>query len=64
MRKVAIDDVEVERSPLGVHSVRKPVSEALGTDHFAMNYFELEPGESFSGGPPRPPRPGGGVLQR
>jgi quercetin dioxygenase-like cupin family protein len=50
MRKVAIDDVEVERSPLGVHSVRKPVSEALGTDHFAMNYFELEPGESFSGG--------------
>ena len=50
MRKVAIDDVEVELSPLGVHSVRKPVSEALGTDHFAMNYFELEPGESFSGG--------------
>ena len=50
MRKVAIDDVEVEPSPLGVHSVRKPVSEALGTDHFAMNYFELEPGESFSGG--------------
>ena len=50
MRKVAIDDVDVERSPLGVHSVRTPVSDALGTEHFAMNYFELQPGESFSGG--------------
>lgn len=50
MRKVAIEDVDVERSPLGVHSVRKPVSGALGSEHFAMNYFELQPGESFSGG--------------
>ncbi|WP_254840173.1 cupin domain-containing protein [Natronomonas marina] len=50
MRKVAVDEVDNERSPLGVHSVRRPVSDALGTDHFAMNYFELEPGESFSGG--------------
>jgi quercetin dioxygenase-like cupin family protein len=33
-----------------VHSVRKPVSKVLGTTDFAMNYFELEPGESFSGG--------------
>jgi len=50
MRKIAVDDVDIELSPLGVHSVRKPVSDALGTEHFAMNYFELEPGESFSGG--------------
>lgn len=50
MRKVAIEDVDIELSPLGVHSVRRPVSDALETDHFAMNYFELEPGESFSGG--------------
>jgi mannose-6-phosphate isomerase-like protein (cupin superfamily) len=50
MRKVAIGDVGNERSPPGVHSVRRPVSDAIGTDHFAMNYFELEPGESFSGG--------------
>ena len=50
MRKVAIDEVDIELSPLGVHSVRRPVSDALGTEHFAMNYFELEPGESFSGG--------------
>jgi len=27
------------------HEVRRPVSDALGTEHFAMNYFELEPGE-------------------
>jgi uncharacterized cupin superfamily protein len=50
MEKVSIDDVPVQNSPLGVHSVRKPVSSALGTTDFAMNYFELEPGESFSGG--------------
>lgn len=50
MEKVAIDEVDIQRSPLGVHSVRRPVSTALGTEHFAMNYFELEPGESFSGG--------------
>ena len=49
MEKVAIDDVRNERSPLDVHSVRRPVSEALGTDSVAMNYFELDPGESFSG---------------
>ncbi|QSG04305.1 cupin domain-containing protein [Natranaeroarchaeum sulfidigenes] len=50
MEKVRIDDVENELSPLGVHSVRKPVSDTLGTTDFAMNYFELESGESFSGG--------------
>ncbi|MFC7212035.1 cupin domain-containing protein [Natronoarchaeum sp. GCM10025321] len=50
MEKVRIDDVEDELSPLGVHSVRKPVSAVLGATEFAMNYFELEPGESFSGG--------------
>jgi quercetin dioxygenase-like cupin family protein len=50
MEKVAIDEVDIELSPLGVHSVRRPVSQALGTTDFAMNYFELEPGESFSGG--------------
>ncbi|MFC4437716.1 MULTISPECIES: cupin domain-containing protein [Natrialbaceae] len=33
-----------------VHSVRRPVSRTLDFTDFAMNYFELEPGESFSGG--------------
>ena len=50
MEKVALEDVRIENNPLKVHSVRKPVSDALGTDAFAFNYFELEPGESFSGG--------------
>jgi quercetin dioxygenase-like cupin family protein len=50
MEKVSIDEVEIEVNPMKVHSVRRPVSRALGTEHFAMNYFELEPGESFSGG--------------
>jgi quercetin dioxygenase-like cupin family protein len=50
MEKVTIDDVSIVNNPLGVHSVRKPVSRELGTEDFAMNYFELEPGESFSGG--------------
>lgn len=50
MEKVAIDDVDVVVNPMGVHSVRRPISRALGTTDFAMNYFELQPGESFSGG--------------
>ena len=50
MRKISIEDVDVEVNPQATHSVRRPLSEALGTDHFAMNYFELEPGETFSGG--------------
>ena len=50
MRKVAIEDVDVERSPLGVYSVWNPVSAAPGTDQLATNRFESEPGESFSGG--------------
>ena len=50
MEKAAVDEVDIRNNPLGVHSVRRPVSRALGTTDFAMNYFELEPGESFSGG--------------
>ncbi|PSQ31720.1 cupin [Halobacteriales archaeon SW_6_65_46] len=50
MEHTSIDDVEVQNNPLGVHSERRPVSDALGTDDFAMNFFRLEPGDSFSGG--------------
>jgi quercetin dioxygenase-like cupin family protein len=50
MEKVAIDDVDVQVNPLQVHDVRRPVSRALGTEHVAMNYFELAPGDAFSGG--------------
>ncbi len=50
MEKVTVDEVRNEVNPLGVHDVRRPVSDELGTEHFAMNYFELSPGDSFSGG--------------
>ena len=50
MRVVAIDDVDVVANPMGVHEIRRPVSRALGTEHVAMNYFELSPGEAFAGG--------------
>ena len=50
MEKLSIDDVRNEVNPLQVHDVRRPVSDALGTESFAMNYFELAPGDSFSGG--------------
>lgn len=50
MKKVSIEEVDIVVNPMEVHSVRRPVSQALGTEHFAMNYFELNPGESFSGG--------------
>lgn len=50
MEKIAIDEVDIQTNPMEVHSVRRPISQALGFTDFAMNYFELEPGESFSGG--------------
>lgn len=50
MERVAIEDVDDEANPLADHEVRKPLSRALGAEHVAMNYFELSPGESFSGG--------------
>ncbi len=30
MEKVAIDDVDTEINPMEVHSVRRPISDALG----------------------------------
>jgi quercetin dioxygenase-like cupin family protein len=50
MEKVAIDAVDPDNNPRGIHDVRRPVSDALGTDHVAMNYFRLDPGASFSPG--------------
>jgi uncharacterized cupin superfamily protein len=50
MRKVAVQNIQPDRNPREIHDIRRPVSEALETDHFAMNYFRLDPGESFSPG--------------
>lgn len=47
MQKVSLTDVENEpRQP----DVRKHVTEPLNLADFALNYFELAPGDSFSGG--------------
>jgi uncharacterized cupin superfamily protein len=50
MEKLSLADVRIENNPLNVHDHRKPVSKVLGTEDFAFNYFELGPGDSFSGG--------------
>lgn len=50
MKKVNIEDIEHVGHPAGVNSVRKFCSDALATTGFAFVYYELEPGDSFSGG--------------
>jgi len=47
MEKVSVDDLENEPR---VADVQKHLTEPLGLSDMAMNYYELEPGESFSGG--------------
>jgi len=37
-------------SRMGPASVIRPLTDALGLSDFAMNYYELEPGESFAYG--------------
>lgn len=50
MKKVAVGQVENRPHRFGVNSVRRYVSDDLGTEHLAIVYYELEPGEQFSGG--------------
>ncbi|WP_181692957.1 cupin domain-containing protein [Natronomonas sp. LN261] len=50
MHKATIDEIDSESHPGEIYSIRRPVSDAVDAEHLAMNYFELEPGESFSGG--------------
>jgi len=50
MKRVRIGDVPEDPNPRDIHDIRRPVSDALGTEHVAINYFELDPGESFSPG--------------
>lgn len=50
MEKVAIEAVDPDNNPREIHDVRRPISDALQTENFAMNYFELDPGEAFSPG--------------
>ena len=45
MEKLAVDDVENDIQPA---VVRRRLTEPLGLADFAMNYYELEPGDSFA----------------
>lgn len=45
MEKVAVDDVENDIQPA---AVRRRLTESLGLSGFALNYYELEPGDSFA----------------
>lgn len=47
MEKVRIDDIETYMGPA---SEKRPLGKALGTTDVALNYYELEPGDSFAFG--------------
>jgi mannose-6-phosphate isomerase-like protein (cupin superfamily) len=49
MDHLAIDEIDHIEHPAHVNTVRKPISEVLGTTDFAMVFNELAPGEAFSG---------------
>jgi uncharacterized cupin superfamily protein len=50
MDRTALDDVEQVPHFMGVNSDRRPLAQALDGMGFAVTYFELDPGEAFSGG--------------
>lgn len=45
MEKIAVDDVDNDIQPA---AVRRRLTKPLGLTDFAMNYYELEPGDSFA----------------
>ena len=45
MEKVRVEELDRH---LSTASVKRPVGEALGIEGFALQYYELEPGETFS----------------
>lgn len=47
MEKVRIEDVESVVQPA---AIMRPLTEPLGTTDLAINYYELEPGDSFAYG--------------
>ena len=47
MERTAVEDIDSWMSPA---SVKRSLSNALGAEHLALNYYELEPGESFGFG--------------
>jgi len=59
MEKASVDSLENHSRS---SDVRKLMTDALNLADFSMNYFELEPGESFSGGMHTHMKPRGDVL--
>lgn len=47
MQRIDIEDVD---DWMGPATVKRPLGEALGTEEMAINYYELDPGESFAFG--------------
>jgi uncharacterized cupin superfamily protein len=47
MERTTVSDIDSWMSPA---SVKRSVSNALDAEHLALNYYELEPGESFGFG--------------
>ncbi|WP_435334516.1 cupin domain-containing protein [Haloarchaeobius sp. TZWWS8] len=47
MKKVHIDDVD---SRMGPAAVKRPLTDALGATDLALNYYELDPGDSLGFG--------------
>lgn len=47
MERAQIDDID---SWMGPADVKRPLGKVLGTTDLAINYYELEPGESFAFG--------------
>ena len=45
MKRVSVDDVENSIQPA---AVMRPLTDALGLTDAALNYYELEPGDSFA----------------
>lgn len=50
MERLAIDQVDHVPHPMGVNTVRRPLSAPLGAEEMAIVYYELEPGDQFGGG--------------
>lgn len=50
MDKISVERVPNDPHEMGVNSVRRYVSDVLDTEHLAVVFYELAPGEQFSGG--------------
>lgn len=50
MERVSVDDLDLFDHPVPSVPGGRPVGDALGVEGFAMNHYDLAPGETLSGG--------------